>query len=101
MEVEDVAAGTVIVREGERADAFFSLIEGAAVVERDGLPVACLGPGAIFGELALLTYTRRTATVTTTAPSRIQIVPVRAFRRLVETDRSFSRRVFAAAASRR
>jgi CRP-like cAMP-binding protein len=96
----DVAAGTVIVREGERADAFFTLLEGAAVVERDGLPIACLGPGAIFGELALLTYTRRTATVTTTAPSRMQIVPVSAFRRLVDTDRSFSRQVWSAAAAR-
>lgn len=101
MDVEEVSAGTVIVRQGERAHAFFTLVEGAAVVERDGLPIACLGPGAIFGELALLTYTRRTATVTTTAPSRIEVVPVPAFRRLVDTDRSFSRRVFAAAASRR
>jgi CRP-like cAMP-binding protein len=101
MEVEDVPAGTVVVREGERADAFFTLLEGAAIVERDGLPIACLGAGAIFGELALLTYTRRTATVTTSAASRIQVVPAPAFRRLVETDRSFSRRVFAAAASRR
>ena len=89
------------MREGERAHAFFTLLEGAAIVERNGLPIACLGPGAIFGELALLTYTRRTATVTTIAPSRIQIVPVPAFRQLVEADRSFSRHVFAAAASRR
>lgn len=100
MHVEEVPAGTVVVRQGEPAHAFFVLVEGAAVVERDGLPIACLGPGAIFGELALLTYTRRTATVTTTAPSRLEVVPVRTFRRLVDTDRSFSRRVFAAAASR-
>lgn len=100
MGAEDVAAGTVVVRQGERADAFFTLLDGAAIVERDGVPIACLEPGAIFGELALLTYTRRTATVTTTVRSRVEIVAVEAFRRLVETDRSFSGRVFAAAASR-
>lgn len=100
MEIEDVPAGTAVVRQGDRAHAFFTLLEGAAIVERDGLPVACLGPGAVFGELALLTYTRRTATVTTTTPARIAVVPVDEFRRLVDTDRSFSRRAFAAAASR-
>jgi CRP-like cAMP-binding protein len=101
MEIEDVPAGTVVVRQGDRAHAFFTLLEGAAIVERDGLPIACLGPGAEFGELALLTYTRRTATVTTTTAARIAIFPVEEFRRLVDTDRSFSRRAFAAAASRR
>jgi CRP-like cAMP-binding protein len=100
MTVEDVPAGTVLIREGDQAHAFFVLVEGAAVVERGGTAVGCLEPGAIFGELALLTYQRRTATVTTTAPSKILTVPARTFRHLVETDRSFSRRVFAAAAAR-
>ena len=97
---EDVPAGTVLVREGDQAHAFFVLLSGAAVVERGGEAIACLEPGAIFGELALLTYQRRTATVTTTAPSRVLVVPEQMFRHLVESDRSFSRRVFAAAAAR-
>jgi CRP-like cAMP-binding protein len=97
---EHVPAGTVLVRQGDRAHAFFVLLSGAAVVERNGEALGCLEPDAIFGELALLTYQRRTATVTTTAPSRVLLIPERTFRRLVETDRSFSRRVFAAAAAR-
>jgi CRP-like cAMP-binding protein len=100
MTVEDVPAGTVLIREGDQADVFFVLLSGAAVVERGGEPVACLEPEAIFGELALLTYQPRTATVTTTAPSRVLVVPEQTFRRFVDTDRSFSRRVFAAAAAR-
>jgi CRP-like cAMP-binding protein len=97
---ELVPAGTVLIREGDRAHAFFVLLTGAAVVERNGEAIGCLEPDAIFGELALLTYQRRTATVTTTAPSRILTIPEGTFRHLVETDRSFSRRVFAAAAAR-
>ncbi len=97
---ELVPAGTVLVRQGDRAHAFFVLLTGAAVVERNGEAIGCLGPDAIFGEIGLLTYQRRTATVTTTAPSRILRIPERMFRHLVDTDRSFSRRVFAAAAAR-
>ncbi len=101
MRIDEIPAGTVLVREGDPAHAFFLLLDGAAVVERGGEAIGCLEPGAIFGELALLTYQRRTATVTTTAPSRILVVPERTFRHLVDTDRSFSRRVFAAAAAYR
>jgi CRP-like cAMP-binding protein len=100
MTVEEVPAGTVLIREGDQPYAFFVLVSGAAVVERGGEAIGCLEPGAIFGELALLTYQRRTATVTTTARSEVLTVPERTFRHMVETDRDFSRRVFAAAASR-
>jgi CRP-like cAMP-binding protein len=100
MIVEEVPAGTVLIREGDQPHAFFVLVSGRAVVERDGEAIGCLEPGAIFGELALLTYQRRTATVTTTTPAQVLTVPERTFRHLVETDRSFSRRVFAAAAAR-
>jgi len=100
MTVEDVPAGTVLIREGDQPHAFFVLVSGAAAVERGGEPIGCLEPGAIFGELALVTYQRRTATVTTTAPSQVLTVPERTFRQMLETDRSFSSRVFAAAASR-
>ena len=100
MNVETVPAGTTLVREGDEAHAFFMLLSGSAVVERGGEAIGCLEPGALFGELALLTYQRRTATVTTTSSFRILVVPERTFRHLVETDRSFSRRVFSAAAAR-
>jgi CRP-like cAMP-binding protein len=55
---------TAIVRAGERGDDFFLILDGAASVHRpSGLPSIPLGPGAYFGEIALLDGEVRTATV--------------------------------------
>jgi sulfate-transporting ATPase len=62
------AAGQVVIRQGERADRFFIVVNGRAEVylERpDGAPVVLntLQPGQYFGEIALLRGGRRTASV--------------------------------------
>ena len=41
-----------------------ALVEGTVQVERDKLPIAQLGPGSHFGEMALLNQKPRSATVT-------------------------------------
>ena len=47
---------------------FFVITEGVASVRVDGREVATLGPGAHFGELALISEGLRTATVTAVTP---------------------------------
>jgi CRP-like cAMP-binding protein len=59
-----VAAGKVLVREGELGRNFFVVVTGEAEISRNGTPVAKVGPGAYFGELALLDPAPRNATVT-------------------------------------
>ncbi|MBV8300699.1 MAG: MFS transporter [Candidatus Dormibacteraeota bacterium] len=66
---ETVAAGTVIVREGDAADDFFVLVEGEATVSAVGERgrVAALDrlvAPSYFGEIGLLERVPRTATVT-------------------------------------
>ncbi|MDX2091697.1 MAG: cyclic nucleotide-binding domain-containing protein [Kofleriaceae bacterium] len=57
--------GDRVIREGERGDTVFVLTDGVAEVLRGGseLPVAVLGPGDSFGELAFLTGEPRSASV--------------------------------------
>src|SRR5688572_2968537 len=59
-----VAQGTVLTREGDMGREAMLIASGMARVERDGNHVAMLGPGELFGELALLTGARRMALVT-------------------------------------
>ena len=68
-------AGTVIFQEGEEGDQMFIIQEGLVKVSR---PVggkehvlAVLGKGDFFGEMALVTRERRTATVTALEPVRL------------------------------
>jgi len=58
------ARGEVLVREGEPGDTFVILASGQAEVTVDGRQLDQLGPGAGFGEVALLRRSPRTATVT-------------------------------------
>ena len=59
-----VRAGRVLTRQGSRGDQCFVVMQGHAVVERDGVIVAHVVDGSIVGELALLSHGERTATVT-------------------------------------
>jgi cytochrome P450 len=64
--VREVPEGTVICREGARADRWWIVLEGMADVTVRGLYVATIGPGETIGELALLDGEPRNATVTAT-----------------------------------
>jgi CRP-like cAMP-binding protein len=60
----DVAAGTVLCREGSPGHEFFVVVDGTATVTVGGATVNSLGPGDFFGEMALLDAGPRMATVT-------------------------------------
>jgi CRP-like cAMP-binding protein len=72
MEREEVAPGTVIVREGEPGDRFYVLFAGMlSVNQRDLGSRGVLRPGDYFGEVALAMGMPRTATVTAITPAVI------------------------------
>ena len=54
---------TELVEQGAPGEELFLLFDGVLAVERNGEPIAEVGPGAILGEMALLEGGRRTATL--------------------------------------
>lgn len=65
------AAGDVVLTEGEPADAMYVVLSGAVRIEKSGVAVAALEPGAHFGELALLDGAPRSATAVMTSAGRL------------------------------
>jgi CRP-like cAMP-binding protein len=58
-----VDAGSTLVQEGDFGYGVFAITSGTADVVIDGAVVGTLGPGDMFGEIAVLSGGRRTATV--------------------------------------
>jgi CRP/FNR family transcriptional regulator, cyclic AMP receptor protein len=81
----DFAAGQSIATEGEGGLNFFVVESGSADVSVGGTVVGTLGPGASFGEVALVDKSARSATVTATSPVRAYGLPVWSFRSFAET----------------
>ncbi len=58
------ASGETVLTEGRTGVGFFVIVDGTAKVTVAGDDRAPLGPGDYFGEIALITGSERTATVT-------------------------------------
>jgi hypothetical protein len=74
LERRRLGEGETLVEQGDEGRELFLLLDGVLAVEIDGEPVAEIGPGAILGERALLEG-KRTATLRTTTPARVVVVP--------------------------
>jgi CRP-like cAMP-binding protein len=87
-QVEDMEfpTGRVLCSEGQSGGDFFMLLSGAADVTRHGKPIAKMMPGDFFGEIAVVDGGPRTATVTTTTPSRCLVLGPRQFQNVMHQN---------------
>lgn len=92
--------GQTVVREGAQGYEFFVIVDGTAVVIRDGDEIAQLGPGDFFGEFALLHEAPRNATVTATGQLETIVVQSQEFGSLLREAPELSRKVMAGMARR-
>ena len=72
-ELRTVEPGTRLIEEGAAPDGLYVLLTGSAVAEARGRSFE-LVPGEVFGEMALLGMSRRTATVTSTTRARLVVI---------------------------
>jgi len=96
----DLPAGTNLTKEGAIGHEFVVLAEGAADVRRNGRKINSLGEGDFVGEIALVTGRARTATVTTTEPSRLLVITASSFRKLLRSTPAIQSKVLEAVARR-
>ena len=84
---ENVAAGTLVIKQGEVEDDLFVVDKGSFYVTRTEVPnerIAVVGDGAILGEAAVLTGQPRNANVTADIDSIILRISGDVFRQVVE-----------------
>ena len=93
---ETVAAGTIVIKQGDKEDSLFFVKNGKFVVSRDEAPsvrIATQGSGSILGEMAVLTGEPRSANITAEDDAIIYRVPGEAFRKIVEEHTELSNKL--------
>jgi CRP-like cAMP-binding protein len=96
----DYAAGHVLCREGTIGRELIILLEGQAVVERDGVQITVLGPGDFIGEMSLLDGGPRSATVTALSAISTLILLPHEFWQVIDEVPTLSHRLLATLATR-
>jgi sulfate permease, SulP family len=87
----EVAAGEIIVRQGEAADSMHFILDGrVGVVVNDGnrpkVRVRSLGPHTMIGEMGLIAGQDRSATIEAEVPSVLYVLKADAFERVRATN---------------
>jgi CRP/FNR family transcriptional regulator, cyclic AMP receptor protein len=96
----DFPEGKMLAQEGARGREFVVILEGAVEVQKDGRRINMLGKDDFFGEIALVTQQPRTATVTTTKPTRALVITDRDFLALLKRSAEVGQGIVEALAER-
>jgi CRP-like cAMP-binding protein len=93
-------AGDTMTEEGAGGAGFFIVEDGEADVSVDGQPRGQIGPGDYFGEIALLTGSDRTATITARSDMVCWGMTPWDFRPLVESNSTIAWKLLTAMAEK-
>ena len=92
-EQRDFARGDLLFNAGDDADAGFIVQRGAFWIEDGGGAEIVAGPGALIGELALITAMQRPASAIALEHSSVIRVARSLFQRVLESDPAAARRL--------
>jgi CRP-like cAMP-binding protein len=88
-----LSAGDVVIREGDPGDALFVVARGTVQVMKGSARVRGMGPGQVFGELALLDGAPRAATVVAETEAQLLRIPRAEFEALLDESPELARGV--------
>jgi CRP-like cAMP-binding protein len=96
-----VHEGVTLFGEGEQADGAYVVQEGSFdLVKRDNGAATVVGPGALIGEVALISETRRPVSAVAREPSSVVRIPRQLFLKVLESDPDAALRMRDAVAAR-
>ena len=96
-----VHEGVTLFGEGEDADGAYVVQEGSFdLVTRDSGKAVTVGPGALIGEVALISETRRPVSAVAREPSSVVRIPRQLFLKMLESDANAAVRMRDALAAR-
>ena len=100
LKARTIPAGTVIIRKGEPGDSMYLIASGLVQVDAPDGTVR-LKEGDFFGEMALLTRERRTATVTTIKSTDLLVLDCDDFHRFIDRNPEVGAQIRAVAQKRK
>ena len=74
MALTELQRDQILFREGDPGDALYVISEGEVAVESGSTELARLGPGAFFGEIAIVTELPRSATIRATTRTELLVI---------------------------
>lgn len=92
--------GRTIFREGDQGGPMYVVIEGSVTLSVRGRELERLGPGGIFGEMALLDSEPRSATAVATMDCRLAPVDHKRFTYMVQQTPHFALQIMRVMADR-
>ena len=95
-----MAAGSLLVDQGQTGREAFVVLEGTVTVKRNGKKVSTLGPGTVVGELSLLDHGPRSATVVCETDCTLLLLDQRHFISVLDEVPTLAHKLLAALAGR-
>ncbi len=96
----EVGLDAILTEQGQTGHEFFIVLDGRLIVLDGHTPIATLGPGDFFGEIALVESRPRTATVRAEGIARLMVIGHREFHALMDEFPDVRRAVMDALAER-
>ncbi|MBC7630058.1 cyclic nucleotide-binding domain-containing protein [Aeromicrobium sp.] len=85
-----IPAGWSIIMETTPADSAYIILEGTVDIRKHGEVLANLGPGAVFGEIALVNHRLRNASVVASTPITALRLGDEALQKVLAHDAKFA-----------